>query len=147
MIDKEIGPQEAAGRKAELNEGDKSLPDLPLETKRKFNGHGKGSWNEEAPGRPRWTSDTTPVDEYEYRRADGSHAFFIGKGVRPDGEKVFSTRRANCISFGARLEPEDKFALFSWPREQTKGSVPSPGTGRSGSWHARPGSLRAKKTP
>ena len=51
MTEKEIGPREDAGREAELNEGENSFPDLPRETKRKFNGHGKpGSWNEEEPG-------------------------------------------------------------------------------------------------
>lgn len=130
MTDKEIGPREEAGREAELNEGEKSFPDLPRETKRKFNGNGcggaYGSWNEEAPDRPRWTQDTTLVAEYEYQRTNGSHAFYIRKGVRPDGEKVYSTRRLNCTSFSDRLEPEDKVDFYPGLGDEPKVLFRSP---------------------
>src|SRR5262245_21486891 len=72
-----------------------------------------GSWNEDDPDRPRWTSDTERVAEYEYRRPDGSHAFLIWKGTRPDGEKTFCTRRRNLLSFSARFEPEDKVDYYT----------------------------------
>jgi 5S rRNA maturation endonuclease (ribonuclease M5) len=59
----------------------------------------KGSWNIDDPKRPKWGLKTTLVAEYEYRRADGSHAFMVRKGINPDGEKVFSIRRINPLSF------------------------------------------------
>src|SRR5262245_12784684 len=74
---------------------------------------GGGSWNDDDPDRPRWTSDTERVAEYEYQRPDGSHAFLIWKGKRPDGEKTFCTRWRNLLSFSDRCEPEDKVDFYT----------------------------------
>jgi putative DNA primase/helicase len=113
MTEKETDPREEVCRQPNEIEDSKNSPTYPREAKQNYNGHGKdGSWHEEAEGRPRWTHDTTLVAEFEYRRLDGSHAFYISKGIRPDGEKVFKTWRLNCIRFGNRLEPEEKVDHF-----------------------------------
>jgi 5S rRNA maturation endonuclease (ribonuclease M5) len=64
-----------------------------------MNKQNRGSWNIDDPKRPKWGLKTTLVAEYEYRRADGSHAFTVRKGINPDGEKVFTIRRINPLSF------------------------------------------------
>src|SRR5689334_12901480 len=79
-----------------------------------------GSLNDDAAGRPQWTRDTNLLAEYEYQRADGSHAFYVCKGQRPDGEKVFRTQRLNTLSFSDRLEPEDKVARFPGLGDEAK---------------------------
>lgn len=68
-----------------------------------------GSFNTDDADRPKWGPNTKFLARYEYLRADGRHAYFIDKGINPDGEKVFRCRRLNLLRFGDRLEPEDKF--------------------------------------
>jgi hypothetical protein len=72
----------------------------------------KGSWNTDDVGRPKWGKDTKPLAEYEYKRADGSYAYTVDRGINPDGEKVFRTWRLNTKSFPDRLDPEDKVERY-----------------------------------
>ncbi len=52
-------------------------------------GSSSGSYGPQDADRPRWDQGTVLVDEYVYRRPDGSYAFSQLKGERTDGHKVF----------------------------------------------------------
>ncbi|MEO9682889.1 MAG: VapE domain-containing protein [Tateyamaria sp.] len=73
----------------------------------------KGSFNSTDRDRPHWDANTTEIASYEYHRADGKYAYTKVRGENSDGEKVFTTRRKNVLSFDERFEPEDKRDWFS----------------------------------
>lgn len=50
-----------------------------------------GSWSSDDADRPRWTTDTNLVTEYDYCHENGSYAYSKLKGERPGGDKVFLT--------------------------------------------------------
>jgi putative DNA primase/helicase len=73
----------------------------------------RGSWNTGDLERPKWGPNTASVAKYDYRRADGTYSFTVEKGINTDSEKCFRTWRQNLMSFGDRLDPEDKADTFS----------------------------------
>ena len=86
------------------------------------NGHSErhkvGSYNSDDSDQPRWNKQTKPEAEYEYRKADGTHAYTICKGRNANGDKAFTTRRLNLLPFSDRLEPETRSSITQpWRRE------------------------------
>ena len=69
--------------------------------------NGRGSWNTDDTDRPRWNANTRLVAEYDYKRADGTYAYTICKGVDPDGTKRFKTERKNLTPLRDRFTLED----------------------------------------
>jgi len=67
-----------------------------------------GSYNSNDPDRPRWNLETKRERRHEYRNEDKSHAYFFDKGLNPDGGKPFRCRHRNTLSYGDRIEPEQK---------------------------------------
>lgn len=75
-------------------------------------GKPSGSFASDDPDRPRWGFNTLLVAEYDYQRADGTYAFTVRRGNNPNGEKAFTIGKRNQLSFGARINLEDKAEWF-----------------------------------
>ncbi|WP_298018257.1 VapE domain-containing protein [uncultured Parasphingopyxis sp.] len=110
--DTETAPDDESG----AAEGDDENPRDPSPPTTIQNKAPSGSYSHDDPDRPLWDSATTIEAKFRYCDANGRDAYFVFKGQRPDGEKVFVIGRRIDNSNDLQIaKAEDPRAFYNYP--------------------------------
>lgn len=80
---------------------------------KRMSGSNNSDFDHTDDGSPRWNRNAERLRRHEYQDAEGRHVAYFDVGRNPgETEKVCRWTRLNTLSFGDRIEPEDKVAEY-----------------------------------